>query len=129
MFPIGFFLKIIESRDCNDKGLSNNLSPHQQQQTILGKTSDTLNYCLLLPSYLYVNILRHYPKFYKTTFNPLPNDKILDMTKLKAFSDQKLYVAKVTISLFDRVGNTGKKRRCWLPACSACPKCFPKPSS
>ena len=25
-------------------------------------------------------------------FNPLPNDKILDMTKLKAFADDKLNV-------------------------------------
>ena len=33
-------------------------------------------------------------------FNPLPNDKILDMTKLKAFADDKLNVAKMTIFLF-----------------------------
>ena len=36
---------------------------------------------------------------------PLPNDKILDMTKLKAFSNNKLDVGKMTISLFDRVEN------------------------
>ena len=32
----------------------------------------------------------------------VPNDKILDMTKLKAFADDKLKVAKLTVSLFDK---------------------------
>ena len=41
--------------------------------------------------------------------NPLPNDKILDMTKLKAFTDVKLNVDKMTISLIDRVENTKGK--------------------
>ena len=39
-------------------------------------------------------------------FNPLLNNKILDMTKLKAFADDKLNIAKMTVSLFDRVENT-----------------------
>ena len=39
-------------------------------------------------------------------FNPLSNGKILDMTKLKAFADDKLNVAKMTISLYDTVENT-----------------------
>ena len=38
--------------------------------------------------------------------NSLPNDKILDMTKLKAFADDKLYIAKMTISLLGSVENT-----------------------
>ena len=33
----------------------------------------------------------------------LPNDNILDWTKLKAFADDKLKVARMMISLFDRV--------------------------
>ena len=33
--------------------------------------------------------------------NPLPNKKILDMTKLKGFADEKLNVSKMTTSLFD----------------------------
>ena len=37
---------------------------------------------------------------------PLPNDKIVDMTKLKAFADEKSNVAEMAISLFDRVENT-----------------------
>ena len=37
---------------------------------------------------------------------PLPNDKTLDMTKPNAFADNKLNIAKMTISLLDRVENT-----------------------
>ena len=39
-------------------------------------------------------------------FNTLPNDKILDVTELKAFTDYKLNVAKPMISLLVRVENT-----------------------
>ena len=39
----------------------------------------------------------------------LPNDKILDVTKLKTFADNKLNVASTTISLFDKVENTVEK--------------------
>ena len=38
--------------------------------------------------------------------NPFPKDKFLNMTKLKAFVDDKLNVAKMTISLSHRVENT-----------------------
>ena len=37
--------------------------------------------------------------------NPLPDDKILDQTKLKAFADDKLNATKMIISVFDRVEN------------------------
>ena len=37
--------------------------------------------------------------------NPVPNDKILGLAKLKAFAD-KLKVARMMISLLDRVENT-----------------------
>ena len=40
---------------------------------------------------------------------PLPNDKILDLTKLKAFADDNLKVAYMKIFLFDGVENTGGK--------------------
>ena len=39
--------------------------------------------------------------------NPFSNDNILDVTKLKAFADDKLNIAKLTISLCDTVENTG----------------------
>ena len=39
-------------------------------------------------------------------FNPFPNNKIVDLTKLKGFADDKLNVANKMISHFDRVENT-----------------------
>ena len=42
-----------------------------------------------------------YPMF----VNPLPDDKILNQTKLKALADDKLNVTKMIISVFDRVEN------------------------
>ena len=38
--------------------------------------------------------------------NPSPKDKILDVTKLKTFVDNKLIVISLKIFLFDRVENT-----------------------
>ena len=38
--------------------------------------------------------------------NPLANNKIFDMTKFKAFADDILKVAKITISPFENVENT-----------------------
>ena len=42
----------------------------------------------------------------QVTFILLPKDKILDVTKLKAFADHTLHVAKLEISFFDRVEST-----------------------
>ena len=39
-------------------------------------------------------------------FNPLPNNKHLDVTKLKAFEDDKLNINYMTILLFNRLENT-----------------------
>ena len=39
----------------------------------------------------------------------LPNNKILDVTKLKAFADNKINVAQMMTSVFDRVENLVKK--------------------
>ena len=51
----------------------------------------------------------------------LPQNKILDWTKSKKFADDKLNVAKMMISLFDRMENTvgkGENAGYWLPAFS-----------
>ena len=57
----------------------------------------------------------------------LPNYKFWDVTKLKAFADDKLKVAKMTIFLLERAENTwGKRRKCWLPAFSPFPTVFSK---
>ena len=37
--------------------------------------------------------------FGRGMINPLPNDKILDVTKLKAFVDDRLKIAEMMISL------------------------------
>ena len=47
------------------------------------------------------------------------DDKFLDITILKAFADDKFSIAKMTISLCDRVEKTGKRRKCYLPAFSS----------
>ena len=38
-------------------------------------------------------------------FDPLPNNNILDVSKMEAFADDKLKVARLMISLFDSEGN------------------------
>ena len=43
--------------------------------------------------------------FFHNVFNPLPDNKILDWSKLKAFADDKLNVTQMIISVFDRVEN------------------------
>ena len=45
----------------------------------------------------------YYPS--RRYINSFPHDKILDQTKLKAFSDDKSNVTKMIISVFDRVEN------------------------
>ena len=42
-------------------------------------------------------------------FNPLPNDRNFDVTKLKAFADNKFSVVRKMVSLSDRVENTVRK--------------------
>ena len=44
-------------------------------------------------------------------FNPLPNDKVLDMTKLKAFADDKLNIAKMTDPLVIEKKTLWKKKK------------------
>ena len=71
-----------------------------------------------------------YNKFTIWHFNSLPKNKILDVTKLKAFADEKLNVAIKTISLFDRVENTVEKGgNAGYQHFLFFPQCFPKPSS
>ena len=66
----------------------------------------------------------------KKLLNSLPNNKILDETKLSAHADDKLNVAKMMISLFDGVENTvGKGENAGYQHFLLFPQCFPKPSS
>ena len=60
-------------------------------------------------------------------FISLPNNKILDLTKLKAFADDKMNVAQVMISVFDRVENTeGKGKIVGYQHFLLSPQCFQK---
>ena len=55
---------------------------------------------------------------------------MLDVTKLKAFVDDKLNIAKMTISLFDIVeNNVGKGENVGYQHFLAFPQCFSEPSS
>ena len=60
--------------------------------------------------------------------NSLPNDKILDVIKLKAFADDKSTIAEMTGSLFDRDENTvGKRENAGFQNFLLFPQGFPKP--
>ena len=55
--------------------------------------------------------------FYGSIINPLPNDKVLDLSKLNAFADDKINFVKMLIWVFDRAGNivgTGENAGYWL---------------
>ena len=67
---------------------------------------------------------------YPHLFNPLPNDKILKVTKLKALADNKLNVDKMTSSRFHRVENSvGKGENAGYQHFLLFPKCLHKPTS
>ena len=60
-------------------------------------------------------------------FNYLPNDKILDVTKLKALTGAKLNGTRMVISLFDKSRkHCAKRKKCCLPAFSPVPTLFSK---
>ena len=74
-------------------------------------------------------IIRIKPCYSKRGLNPLPDDKILDMTKLKGFADDKLNIDKMTFSLVDGVENTeGKGENVGYQHFLLFPQCFPQPS-
>ena len=63
------------------------------------------------------------------SFNPLPGDKNLDWSKLKAIADNNLNVAKMIISLYDRVENImGKGENAGYQHFLLLPQCFQKAS-
>ena len=58
-------------------------------------------------------------------FNSLPNDRISDLSKLKAFAD-KINDLKTEICLWKGKKYFGKRRKCCLPAFSPFPAMFSK---
>ena len=60
-------------------------------------------------------------------FNSLPNDNILDWSKVKAFADHNINVTKILkFVLGNGRKHSGKRRKCWLPAFSPFPTMFSK---
>ena len=61
--------------------------------------------------------LKIYPVLTILRVNSLPNDKVLDWSKLKAFADDKINVTVNSKFFMGRVENiVGKGKKCWLPA-------------
>ena len=59
--------------------------------------------------------------------NPLPNNKILHLSKLKTFADDKMNFAKVMIYVFDRTeNNVGKGENAGYQHFPLFPQCFQK---
>ena len=57
--------------------------------------------------------------------NSLLSDKILALTKLRGFADDKINVTQKLKFVLDWVENiVGKRRKCWKPALSPFPKMF-----
>ena len=62
-------------------------------------------------------------------FNSLPNDKILDWSKLKAIADENLKVVKMIIYILDRDENiVGKGENAGYQYFLLFPQCVQKPS-
>ena len=61
--------------------------------------------------------------------NSLPNDKILDWSKLKALADDKIKLAKIMIFVFDNIENmVGKGENAGYQHFLLFPQCFQKAS-
>ena len=63
----------------------------------------------------------------ESIINSLPNEKILDVTKSKAFADDKINEAQMVISVFNRVeNNVGKRENAGYQHFLLFPQCFQK---
>ena len=68
------------------------VQPFPEQSSGKGLIQRTYRNCFTQPTYLT-----------KNAYNSLPNNNILDWTKLKAFADNKFNLAKMIIFLLDRL--------------------------
>ena len=67
------------------------------------------------------------PILFETTFNSLPVDKILNWSKLKAFTDDKMKLVKMMIFVFDWIeNNVGKGEYASFQHFLHFPQCFQK---
>ena len=64
-----------------------------------------------------------------SSFNRLPNKKIMNMTKFKAFAEDKLNVAEMIVYIYDRIENiVGKGENAGHQHFLLFPQSFQKPS-
>ena len=59
--------------------------------------------------------------------NSLPNDKSVDLSKLKALADDQSNVTqklKFALGRIENIVGKGENRKCWLPAFSPFPTMF-----
>ena len=67
------------------------------------------------------------PSLFGVRIYSLPNDKILTSTKLKAFADDEFSVAKMMISVFDKIETiVGKEENDGYQHLVLFPQCFRK---
>ena len=67
------------------------------------------------------------PYFESHFLNSLPNNKILDWSKLKGFADEKINVPQILKFVLGKGRKLcGKRRKCWLPTFSPFPIIFSK---
>ena len=96
MFSKASTFRVVKSRDC----------------VVKSERTDSMFYYLLF-------------LFLKYLINSLPNEKILNWTKLKACADDKQDVAKIMISVYDRVENiVGKGENAGDQHFLLFPQCF-----
>ena len=61
------------------------------------------------------------------SFNPLPNDRILDLSKLRTFSDDELKVIQIAKLVLDKKENIlGKEENAGYQHFLLFPECFQK---
>ena len=61
-----------------------------------------------------------------TRINSIPNVKISQWSKLKAFEDSKINMTKYKICFVKGRKHCGKRTKCWLPEFSPFPTMFSK---
>ena len=80
-----------------------------------------------LNTYLVLTDLQLHHLQIPKTVNSLPNNKILDWSKLKAFADDKMNLNEKFKLVLGKVENlVGKGGKCWLHAFSPFPTLFSK---
>ena len=85
-------------------------------ETIVGKWADSLLFLFFYSAKITE------PCAVKRGINSVPNNKVLDWIKLKAFADNKINFVWIVIFVFNGARNhCGKRRKCWLPAFSPFP--------